>query len=201
MTFWHRSSTKELLLYSPDGYRRLFVTFMYKPKILSGFPGQSFLSVWTIAPPQQGAVSSLYLHGLYPFTPEEYRQLTRQPEAGGDFWITVRHGRPNTGRALKLKVIGMTPEELGHSANVLPRIPSEPDVSSEAMHDERQAFTSLHPPYGRYFYSYRDDPPSLPWSSSGASKPVWDKTRSNPSGSQPSRRLHSTVACRGLSHA
>lgn len=162
MTFWHRPSAKELFLFGPDGYRRLFVTFMYKPKILSSFRGESFISVWTIAPPQQGTVSSLYLHGLYPFTSREYRQLTRQREAGGDFWITVRHGRPDTGRALKLKVVGMTPEELEHSANVLPRIPTEPNVSSEAMQDEFQAWTSLHPPYGLYFYSYRDDPSILP---------------------------------------
>ncbi|KAF6767337.1 hypothetical protein PSEUBRA_004053 [Kalmanozyma brasiliensis GHG001] len=150
-TFWNRASAKELFLPVVGGSRRLFVTFAAQPHFLPPTLGKGVISVWHISPPQEGSISSLFLHGFYPFTADEYRGLTQQPEIGADFWITVRYGRSEP-PALKLEVRRMTSEEVPRVSSPSRNIrfhESNVPLGGESM--------LLHPVSGLYVYVWRED--------------------------------------------
>ncbi|CDR87814.1 uncharacterized protein SPSC_03534 [Sporisorium scitamineum] len=89
-TFWHRALAKELFMPTSSGLARLLITHDRKPSVLSNLEGSGFVGVWQMGPPQAESLSSLFFHGFYPFKEESYRRLASQPQAGRDYWITVR---------------------------------------------------------------------------------------------------------------
>ncbi|CDR87816.1 uncharacterized protein SPSC_03535 [Sporisorium scitamineum] len=151
-TFWNKASAKGLIMLDHSGPRHLFVTFHSKPTFLSHLHGLGFVGVWEPGAETEQS-SSLFLHGFYPFSLEQYRALWTRAEPKGNYWITVRHSRTQVSATLLLTIARMSDEDVQAVAE---RMKQRNSLIHRALVQDRvvlaKALPAGAPIYNTYIY-------------------------------------------------
>lgn len=171
-TFWHKKSAKMMLMPHPTGPKRLLVSYVRTSWFLAYGNGPGYVGVWQLGEPQllsafdsQRPLTSLFLHGFYSARVAQYRNLGEQPEHAGSYWITVRRSLKMPTLGMKLRIIGMSDEEIqrvddkiqGEERWVNPTV-LEGSASNPSQYDANALLSTYPVDQAFHIYSYKETP-------------------------------------------
>ncbi|CBQ70641.1 conserved hypothetical Ustilaginaceae-specific protein [Sporisorium reilianum SRZ2] len=156
-TFRRRNLAKEVIMSGQSGVKRLLITYYYKPRFLPRSASKDYIGVWAIGPAKVGSNSDLFLHGFYPFTSKQYGELGRQPEAVGEYYLTMRHRFSG----LSITVDPVSSSERGEVA-VLPQEAGDPAHATPSQGHILAMGQDEGEPILYRAYVYQEDPAIVP---------------------------------------